>query len=385
MREVGVPSALLWVRLAGRSVVMASLRAIVHVGRPLIRGLAILGGWLIGLFAVSGLILAGLYVIGSVVGVLVAPVAALAGISLDENSRVVAGAALGVGACLGMLITAWIRKPRSPWSSAVVAASRKRWQRWRYGWQVVGAELTVDRGASWAINGTLDEQRAEDERRLDGEESRYQASKTLGLRAVQSALESTEPALTMEPISGYRAWKLMPGTRLGRPVMEALLGSRVLRSVWPSPHLEARCEGRGWARLHGPERLPVLDCTCGIYALKQRPDMEAEAGVWVVGEVALWGRVLEGSKGYRAEHAQVLGPLAVEMRCAHPTGPTTNCGAPPVVVVCRESEYLPRCETHRGAAGPAARLEPDDFMTAVGTALTRRYGVDVAESASAVT
>ena len=380
VREVGVPSALLWARLVGRSVVAASARAIVHVGKPVLRGLATTAGWLFGLFAISGLILAALYVLGSVVGVVVAPVAGLAGIGLDENSRVVSGAAVGIAAWLGLLFTTWVRKPRSAGGSVVLAAVRRRWRTWRFGWQGVAAELTLDRGASWAVNEALNEQRAEDERRLDGEESRYQAAIRLGLNSGERALESTDPTLAVEPISGYRAWKLMPGTRLGLPAMEAVLGSRVLRSVWPGPHLEARCEGRGWSRLHGPERLPVLDCTCGVYALKERPEMKGESGVWVIGEVALWGRVLEGSKGYRAEHAQVLGPLTVEMSCSHATGPTTTCGGSATLVVCRETEYLPRCETHRGAPGPAVRLEPVQFLATIAAALIRRYGVDVGES-----
>lgn len=46
-------------------------------------------------------------------------------------------------------------------------------------------------------------------------------------------------------------------------------------------------------------------CDCGIHAFKGRPDVEAQYGSvdGLIGEVYLWGRVLECEKGYRAQFA----------------------------------------------------------------------------------
>ena len=52
---------------------------------------------------------------------------------------------------------------------------------------------------------------------------------------------------------------------------------------------------------------PKQGCTCGIYALSAEDGYEyysyegAMFPVW--GEVSLWGRVIRGTKGYRAQHA----------------------------------------------------------------------------------
>lgn len=52
---------------------------------------------------------------------------------------------------------------------------------------------------------------------------------------------------------------------------------------------------------------PIKDCDCGIYALKQSPD-EHELIPWendsVVGLTFLWGKIIEGTKGYRAQYSK---------------------------------------------------------------------------------
>ncbi len=49
---------------------------------------------------------------------------------------------------------------------------------------------------------------------------------------------------------------------------------------------------------------PVLECACGIYARKDPNHIKAdlEAG-YAIGEVWLWGRIVEHTNGYRAEYA----------------------------------------------------------------------------------
>jgi hypothetical protein len=98
----------------------------------------------------------------------------------------------------------------------------------------------------------------------------------------------------IEPIVGWRYW------RAG----EGWLCSLNKFKTWPAGGpLRARCS---LAMDHGP--VPGEQCGCGIYAaldldtLKQlvQPDLESPL---VVGEVALWGKVIPAELGFRAEFA----------------------------------------------------------------------------------
>lgn len=51
-----------------------------------------------------------------------------------------------------------------------------------------------------------------------------------------------------------------------------------------------------------PHQAPHKDCTCGVYAA-QTPEQCAAHGKYVVGRVSLWGTVVPGEKGWRAERA----------------------------------------------------------------------------------
>jgi hypothetical protein len=55
-----------------------------------------------------------------------------------------------------------------------------------------------------------------------------------------------------------------------------------------------------------PHLAPGKDCTCGVWAfrtLEEFQKMAASYEVAVVGQVYLWGRILECENGYRAQFA----------------------------------------------------------------------------------
>lgn len=73
-------------------------------------------------------------------------------------------------------------------------------------------------------------------------------------------------------------------------------------TVWPiSAPLKAEC------RAHKEHLPPGRKCTCGIYALSQEEGIPYYlyngAGYAVFGEVYLWGEVVRGTMGYRAQFA----------------------------------------------------------------------------------
>lgn len=69
---------------------------------------------------------------------------------------------------------------------------------------------------------------------------------------------------------------------------------------------------------------PGADCACGVYAVRTLPDLydrlieqasadrpytQLSTGFCVVGEVAVWGRLVDHERGWRAEHARPLSLL----------------------------------------------------------------------------
>jgi len=66
-----------------------------------------------------------------------------------------------------------------------------------------------------------------------------------------------------------------------------------------------------WAAImRAAHRPPVESCSCGLYALKSprhaRAQPELASEILAYGKVALWGKVIEGTDGYRAESAYPL-------------------------------------------------------------------------------
>jgi hypothetical protein len=110
-----------------------------------------------------------------------------------------------------------------------------------------------------------------------------------------------------EPFQAWRVWKVV------RRDGDYSLGSVLHRTVWPAGEaLTAEClRRRFFPRLRSRtcHDSPAAECECGIYAaaLECVGSYVAEApchGVArVLGQVALWGIVIECERGFRASHA----------------------------------------------------------------------------------
>ncbi len=50
---------------------------------------------------------------------------------------------------------------------------------------------------------------------------------------------------------------------------------------------------------------PSLDCTCGFYAYKARPDAERHDQGEILARVSVWGRIAEHARGYRAQFMRI--------------------------------------------------------------------------------
>jgi hypothetical protein len=105
-----------------------------------------------------------------------------------------------------------------------------------------------------------------------------------------------------DAIQPIRAWRVWKAVRM--PDGSVLLGSLVGRTAWPRGEaMRAHCRRSG-------HPAPSAGCSCGIYAHRSRdaalqhardsgPDL-------IVGEVELWGHVVEHEHGFRAERARPI-------------------------------------------------------------------------------
>jgi hypothetical protein len=110
------------------------------------------------------------------------------------------------------------------------------------------------------------------------------------------------------PVTGWRAW-VVTETAAGLK-----LGSVLHDVVWPHDRAlvaECRRDDDPFATALPPHPVPGADCNCGFHAARDPVDAlsyargrdEANTICRILGEVRLWGHVLETEGGWRASHA----------------------------------------------------------------------------------
>lgn len=117
----------------------------------------------------------------------------------------------------------------------------------------------------------------------------------------------TGPVLAVgRPLRGWREWSVTPA---------GLRGAR--GRLWEPGVNTAECHGRyavmfrvlgemlGSAGVAAPGHTVEPWCTCGLYSWRH-PDPVGHRSGRVAGVVELWGRVLIGEHGYRAQYAKVV-------------------------------------------------------------------------------
>jgi len=114
------------------------------------------------------------------------------------------------------------------------------------------------------------------------------------------------------PIVGYRGWVLREGK----------LSSWAVDNFWiPKTANVAQCGGYEHVKFWGPHKVhlglkliphasdlaPLAECGCGFYAFKTLPYLvewlEHREPNIVIGEVYLWGKIVDCQYGYRAQSA----------------------------------------------------------------------------------
>lgn len=126
---------------------------------------------------------------------------------------------------------------------------------------------------------------------------------------------NNEPALLIEPVVGYRTWKLRPvyetsATDLADTSPLVLTGA--LGNPWRTATLTATCRPPGFhfggmqLGLHPGKPAPHPPCTCGIYGSYTPVVPQLAGGISFSGAIHATGRMHLGSKGFRAAEARIV-------------------------------------------------------------------------------
>lgn len=181
------------------------------------------------------------------------------------------------------------------------------------------------------------------------------------------------PDTTTDPIVAWRTW-MLTGTRDGSDVrLLPLFGDR---RPWP-----ARAPARASCVRRGRHRIPALDCSCGLYATRGLDALRHSRNPAALGTVAMWGRIVEHTAGFRAELAYPQRLHLVCFVCFWRSGPHRSGGCE-VVVRRRGGRLVPLCgpdlELCRRYGYPVHGLLP---ARDVEQALLSAYAVDLLPAA----
>lgn len=178
-----------------------------------------------------------------------------------------------------------------------------------------------------------------------------------------SPREPLEPELGIEPVIGWRLWRLAPDGK-----GDLALKSPIQDFLWPPMQpTRAACP------LH---RAPDRACSCGLYATSRLERLPSAGAAFTgracaaAGSVALWGTVVEHAAGYRAE----LGyPDRLRLVCGSCFGEGRD-GVPTRVFLSTSGELIPTCSTHAPVyGGKRSAITPAELERE----LLSRYAVDL--------
>ncbi len=177
------------------------------------------------------------------------------------------------------------------------------------------------------------------------------------------------PDTLTDPILAWRTWTLA-GSADGSDLR--LLPLFGVRRPWP-----VRGPARAACSRRRPHPVPGLDCTCGLYATHGLDALRRSRDPAVLGTVALWGRIVEHTAGFRAEFAYPQHLRLVCFVCFWREGPDRGSECE-VVVRRRGGRLVPLCgpdlELCRRYGYPARRLLPARELE---QRLLSAYAVDV--------
>jgi hypothetical protein len=181
--------------------------------------------------------------------------------------------------------------------------------------------------------------------------------------AAQPSPGRSSELLGIEPVIGWRTWSIglnSDGIYLASPLQEY--------------HWQPMRPNRARCRSHFGRQLPNLGCGCGLYAVShlERLPMAVRwhMPIGAVGSLAMWGRVVEHTAGYRGQLAY---PDRVRLICGRCLVACRD-GVPTRIEHSDEGRLVPVCDAH-ATGGPSSveAMTPAELEQEVLSA----YAVDV--------
>jgi hypothetical protein len=179
-----------------------------------------------------------------------------------------------------------------------------------------------------------------------------------------------------EPLLGYRGWQIVDVGDGTGPALKSLH----VHYIW-SRTAEAFCHQQAAPFLKGrhPGTLsPDPACSCGIYAqLPEHPltawDEAKQGIVSASGTIAMWGRVIQCERGYKAQFAEIQEPLVLDFTCVK------GCEATPTRIALPENSQVPffaYCPDHARSAAELVTIEAGIWLREMCTELSARYEIE---------
>ena len=180
-----------------------------------------------------------------------------------------------------------------------------------------------------------------------------------------------------EPLLGYRGWQVVnrgDGTGLAlKSLHVAYIWDRQVRAFC---HQQAAMFLRG---RHVGKISPDPGCSCGIYAqLPEQPlsewDQARQGRVSASGTIAMWGRIIQCERGYKAQHAEIQEPLVLDVSCVK------GCERMPTRVALPEHSqvvFSAYCGEHAMEAEQSVMVQADIWLREISERLSRRYDLEV--------
>jgi hypothetical protein len=177
------------------------------------------------------------------------------------------------------------------------------------------------------------------------------------LHAHQTEIMAALPELQMpdeiEVEYGWRAWKVK---RTVAPGEVPILHSATYGATWAVREPTVAICDRSTGRANGVQRegheVPDEDCTCGLYSAKTLRHLQSmgyhgysQVGdqIAIIGRLKLWGKVIEGTQGWRAEKGYPA-ELYVPFEAWHLAEPLETAYGVPVALMNTLGEKLSKKE-----------------------------------------
>lgn len=180
-----------------------------------------------------------------------------------------------------------------------------------------------------------------------------------------------------EPLLGYRGWHVVDAGDGSGYALKSLH----LSYIWDR-QVQAICHQQGAMFLKGDHHIgnisPDPRCSCGIYAqLPEQPltewDSVKRGKVTASGTIAMWGRIIQCERGYKAQHAEIQAPLVLDMTCIQ------ACDRQPTRIAMPDHPQIvfrAYCDIHVRSAEARVKVHAPIWLREVTDRLSSRYGIE---------